>query len=157
LITVDLALKSDDKPLESSPGVPKPETKRRGGGKPFRSKLEPYFEEIRAARKAKKTWVEIADQLKGRVETTPQGVFYFFKSKRRKKYALGMEPDEPDQPPASVPAGPAQPAAGVRPRPKPPAPPGSDDDLLEPVVEETVSERKVRELREKRQKNPPTK
>jgi hypothetical protein len=114
-------LKSHDKPLKSSPDVPRTETKRRGGGKPFRSKLEPFFEEIKVARKARKTWAEIADQLKDRVATTPQGIHYFFKSKRRKKYALGMEPDEP---------APAQPAAGAKPEPSPAT---SPEDLAEDI------------------------
>jgi len=36
---------------------------RKGGGKPFRSILEPHFEFIRELRQRRKTWQEIADLL----------------------------------------------------------------------------------------------
>jgi hypothetical protein len=130
--------------------------------KPFQSQLWPHLETIRQMRRERKMWTEIADHLKTKGVTvsyrTVRNFFLRTRSPKRRipagfEEALGVVPKQP----ATVPAGPAQPAASVRSQPKPSAPPGADDDLLEPVVEETVSERKVRELREKRQKNPPTK
>ena len=85
--------------------------KKKGGGKPFQSKLEPYFDLIRSARLARKTWAEIAEDIKRQgTDCTPQGVYSFFKAKRKRRYALGMEPDPH---PTSVPNGPAQSVAIV--------------------------------------------
>jgi hypothetical protein len=70
-------------------------SEKKRGGKPFRSKLAPHWDFLREERRKGKTWVELSELLKGlNVEVTPQGVFYFFKSRRKKHYALGMEPEE---------------------------------------------------------------
>jgi hypothetical protein len=85
--------------------------KKPGGGKPFQSKLEPHFDLIRQARQARKTWAQVAELIKARgVECTPQGVFSFFKAKRKRRYALGMEPDDAPTPPIKA----------ARPAPVPP-------------------------------------
>ena len=82
--------------------------KKPGGGRPFQSKLEPHFDLIRQARK---TWVQVAELIKAQgVECTPQGVFSFFKAKRKRRHALGMEPE----------AAPTSPAKPARPAPHPP-------------------------------------
>jgi hypothetical protein len=85
--------------------------KKPGGGKPFQSKLEPHFDLIRQARQARKTWVQVAELIKAQgVDCTPQGVFSFFKAKRKRRYALGMEPEDAPTPQANA----------ARPTPLPP-------------------------------------
>ena len=129
--------------------------------KPFQSQLWPHLETIREMRRARKTWAEITKHLQTQGVTvsyrTVRNFFLRTRSPKRRipagfEEALGVVPKQP----ATVPAGPAQPAAGVRSQPKRSAPPGADDDLLEPAVEETVSERAAREARERRQRNQPT-
>ena len=68
--------------------------KNKGGGKPFRSKLEPYFEVISSARRQRQTWVEISRELKNEygVDCTSQGVHSFFKTRVKGRLPLGFEP-----------------------------------------------------------------
>ena len=69
-------------------------TPRGGGGRPFQSKLEPHFDLIAQLRRDRKTWAEIAVELERRgTKCTPQGVCVFLKRRRRRRYALGMEPE----------------------------------------------------------------
>ena len=70
------------------------------GGRPFQSKLDPYFDLIANSRRQKKTWAEIAWEISTRgTECTPQAVFIFFKRcrtrarERGSRYPLGMEPE----------------------------------------------------------------
>ena len=67
--------------------------KNKGGGKPFRSKLEPYFEAISTARQQRQSWVEISLELKHKygVDCTAQGVHSFFKTKVKGRLPLGFE------------------------------------------------------------------
>ena len=77
------------------------------GGKPFQSKLEPHFDLIARLRRDRKTWAEIAAEVGRRgTKCTPQGVCVFLKRRRRRRYALGMEPENHPaaQEPAPVPA-----------------------------------------------------
>ena len=68
--------------------------KNKGGGKPFRSKLKPYFEAISNARQQRQSWVEISLKLKDKygVDCTAQGVHSFFKIRVKGRLALGFEP-----------------------------------------------------------------
>ena len=64
-------------------------TQRKGGGKPFRSILEPHFEFIRELRQRRKTWRQITELLfteKGiRVTVYAPYLFYRRKLKRAAK------------------------------------------------------------------------
>jgi nicotinamide mononucleotide adenylyltransferase len=64
-------------------------TQRRGGGKPFRSIMEPHFEFIRELRQRRKTWRQITELLfteKGiRVTVYAPYLFYRRKLKRAAK------------------------------------------------------------------------
>ena len=125
---------------------------------PFRSPLWKHLELIRSMRRARATWEEVAQEVAKR-EGRPvhyTTIYNFFKryAARLKKTGrgqpLGFEPL-----PGEAPA-PAPPAA-AKPAPNPSAPPGADDDLLEPVEPETVTDRKIRAMREKRQRDQPPK
>lgn len=72
--------------------MPNPQ-KKKVGGRPFQSKVEPFLDDIRTARKARKTWAEIAGMIQERgVDCTASGVFYFFKAAhKRDKLPLGFE------------------------------------------------------------------
>jgi hypothetical protein len=83
-------------------------------GKPFQSKLEDFYDFIVQKRRARKTWQEITDLLKKehKVETTRQNVYDFFKRKRKRRYATGMEPEaSPVSPVTKAPVLPAFPTA----------------------------------------------
>jgi hypothetical protein len=63
-------------------------------GKPFQSKLEPFFDAILEARRKRKTWRAIAQQLMAQgIVTTPQGVHAFVKRRLKRRYALGVAPE----------------------------------------------------------------
>jgi hypothetical protein len=65
--------------------------------RPWRSLLLPYLDEIRALRRARHTWREIAAHLKAThgVKIAPSNVYRFFKrAVQRKKQPLGFE-DQP--------------------------------------------------------------
>jgi hypothetical protein len=64
-------------------------------GKPFQSKLEPFYEFIAKGRRKRITWAQIAELIttKG-TPCTRQGVQDFFKRKRKRRYAMGMEPED---------------------------------------------------------------
>ncbi len=64
------------------------------GGKPFQSKLEPHFELIASSRRQRQTWAQIAELVRERgTDCTPQGLLAFFKARKKRRYALGMEPE----------------------------------------------------------------
>ena len=87
-------LKSLDKPLEEFIFRRILMEKKKAGGKPFRSKLEPYCEAISAARRQRQTWVEISLELKDKygVDCTAQGIHSFFKTRVKGRVPLGFEP-----------------------------------------------------------------
>jgi len=64
-------------------------------GKPFQSKLNPHLDEIRTARRGRKTWDEIATQLNARHGLTTSGpsVFKFLKRRAARPSPFGF--DEP--------------------------------------------------------------
>ena len=87
---------------------------------PYQSPLRPHLETIRAMRRARKTWQQIAEHLQQAhgVKTSFTTVYNFFKrvTERARKgkslLPLGYE----EAPPAAVPAGPAQPVGAPPPR-----------------------------------------
>ena len=64
------------------------------GGRPFRSKLQPFYNMIVSLRTAGKTWEEIAQAIRDKgVPCTRQAVQDYFKRRRRKlRIPMGMEP-----------------------------------------------------------------
>jgi hypothetical protein len=65
-------------------------------GKPFQSKLEPHFDFILEARRKRKTWQAIAQELAAQgVTITPQAIHGFAKRRLKRRYALGMAPAAP--------------------------------------------------------------
>ncbi len=65
--------------------------------RPWRSLLLPHLDEIRAMRRARRTWREIAAHLRAThgIKIAPSNVYRFFKrAVQRKKLPLGFE-DEP--------------------------------------------------------------
>lgn len=91
-----------------SPAIVADEPSSARGGRPFHSKLEPHWEFIQKERKRRQTWREIAESLlrERNVKITPQGVWSFYKTKRKGKVPLGLEPEEnpAPSPPAVAPA-----------------------------------------------------
>ena len=112
--------------------------KNKGGGKPFRSKLEPYFEVISSARRQRQTWVEISLELTNKygVDCTAQGVHSFFKTRVKGRLPLGFQPT-PISPAALTDAAPPANSIGekyqrdIRTRkPKAQKPLFSDDQII---------------------------
>jgi hypothetical protein len=65
-------------------------------GKPFQSKLEPHFDLIREARRKRQTWQAIVELLAAQgITTSRPAVYSFVKRRLRRRYPLGMAPDEP--------------------------------------------------------------
>src|ERR1700756_5475437 len=64
------------------------------GGRPFRSKLQPFYHMIVSLRTEGKTWEEIAQAIRDKgVPCTRQAVQDYFKRRRRKlRIPMGMEP-----------------------------------------------------------------
>jgi hypothetical protein len=97
----------------------------KGGGKPYQSKLEPFFELVETERRKRKTWPQIAAMITAQgVSCTPQGVYSFLKSRKKRRYPFGMEPKSEQAQPAT-PAEPAQPAAAQHARKEEPKDPFS--------------------------------
>jgi len=95
---------------------------RKGGGKPFRSVLEPHFEFIRELRQRRKTWRQITELLlteKG-IRVTVFAPYLFFRRKLRRHAKGNWEAAE-----NHTEAQPARPnVAASRPQPRPgPLPP----------------------------------
>ncbi len=85
------------------------------GGRPFRSRLEPHVEVIRAERARRRTWAEIAEALRGMgCPITPQGVHQFYR-----RY-LRRGPSWEDQPFQPRPGPPMASPAATPPPPRPP-------------------------------------
>jgi hypothetical protein len=102
--------------------------KNKGGGKPYQSKLEPFFELVETERRKRKTWPQIAEMITAQgVSCTPQGVYSFLKSRKKRRYPFGMEPTSEQSQPAkaATPAGAAQPAAAQHARKEEPKDPFS--------------------------------
>jgi len=71
-------------------------------GKPYQSKLEPFYELIRSMRLARKTWLEIAEEITRQgCKTAPDGVHHYFKRRIVRKNPLGF-PDETPLPVVEV-------------------------------------------------------
>ena len=70
---------------------------RRGmPGKSFQSKLEPHFDLILEARRKRQTWEAIVQLLATHgITTTRPAVYSFMKRRLKRRYPLGMAPDEP--------------------------------------------------------------
>jgi hypothetical protein len=65
-------------------------------GKPFQSKLEPHFDLIREARRKRQTWQAIVELLAAQgITTSRPAVYSFMKRRLKRRYPLGMAPDEP--------------------------------------------------------------
>ena len=64
-------------------------------GKPFQSKLNPYLDEIRTLRRARKTWQEIADAITERhgIKTNASSVYEFARRRANRPAPFGF--DEP--------------------------------------------------------------
>jgi hypothetical protein len=94
-------------------------------GRPFQSKLTPYFNHIKRWRAARFTWGEIVDKLgKIGVVTQPQSVQQFFKRHLANPAPLGFE--APPPPPRSAELDePPRPAAEAQ------RPPGTEEWLDE--------------------------
>jgi hypothetical protein len=82
---------------------------------PFRSQLVPYVDQIRAWRRAGKTWKEVTEGLaKLGIKTDPGTACRFMKRVRDKPYPIGAEPDP-------VPTRPVQPTGSRQTRRAPKA------------------------------------
>ena len=65
-------------------------------GKSFQSKLEPHFDLILEARRKRQTWEAIVQLLATHgITTTRPAVYSFMKRRLKRRYPLGMAPDEP--------------------------------------------------------------
>jgi hypothetical protein len=65
-------------------------------GKPFQSKLEPHFDFIREARRKRQTWQAIVELLAAQgITTSRPAVYSFMKRRLKRRYPLGMAPNEP--------------------------------------------------------------
>jgi len=72
------------------------------GGKPFQSKLETHYDLIREARRKRQTWQAIVELLATMgVTTSRPAVYSFMKRRLKRRYPLGMAPDERRPPAAS--------------------------------------------------------
>ncbi len=61
------------------------------GGKPFQSKLIPFAEEIRAWRRQRKSYIEIARLLRERgINASPSTVFAFVKVRSKRRHLVTM-------------------------------------------------------------------
>ena len=68
-------------------------------GKPFQSKLHPHWETIRALRRGRKTWLEIAQVLTAQgCATSRQDVHAFYQRKVKGRVPLGFEEPSPAVP-----------------------------------------------------------
>ena len=103
-------------------------------GKPFQSKLHPFWDTIRALRRSRKTWSEIAEVLTGQgCATSKQDVHAFYKRKVNGRVPLGFE-----EPPAASPAT-------VTKTPKPAVPKANAGEFFEaPSPEATAPKKKPR-------------
>jgi hypothetical protein len=62
-------------------------------GKPFQSKLEPYFDLILEARRNRQTWVAIVQLLADHeITITRPAIYAFLKRRMKRRYSFGMAP-----------------------------------------------------------------
>ena len=100
-------------------------------GKPFQSKLHPFWDTIRTLRRSRKTWSEIAEVLTGQgCATSKQDVHAFYKRKVKGRVPLGFE--EP----------PAAPSAAVAKPPKPAVPKANAGEFFEAPSSEAPAPKK---------------
>jgi hypothetical protein len=101
---------------------------------PYRSQLIPYVDQIRAWRRAGKTWREVTEALsKLGIKTDPGTACRFMKRVRDKPYAIGTEPVlTPYHPPA---------APGDAQRPMPPGQPEDTAERVRAELERRTAER----------------
>jgi len=65
-------------------------------GKPFQSKLTPFYDAIRAMRRQRKTWREVAEAISGLgTPTEASAVYKFAKRHSKRKAGWGVEDDKP--------------------------------------------------------------
>jgi hypothetical protein len=97
-------------------------------GKPFQSKLEPYFDLIREARRKRQTWEAIVQLLAAQgITTSRPAVYSFLKRRLKRRYPFGMAPTaEPVSHPMPKPASPELPELT---EPPPPASEFASDPL----------------------------
>ena len=92
---------------------------RKGGGKPFRSILEPHFEFIRELRQRRKTWKQITELLfteKG-IRVTVYAPYLYFRRKLRRVAKPHWENSTNDSQPARPIAAASRPQSGSAPLP----------------------------------------
>ena len=84
-------------------------------GKPFRSKIEPFYDLIVQARRNRMTWEEIAETIRQKgTACTRQAVQDYFKRHKTLRHPMGMEPQpeapkrRPTDPTPKQPDNPAQ-------------------------------------------------
>jgi hypothetical protein len=71
-----------------------PDMPKEPPGKPFQSKLEPHRDFIVSSRRARMTWRQIAEAITAKgTPCTRQAVQGFYKRRRKRPHAMGMEPD----------------------------------------------------------------
>ncbi len=104
-----------------------------GGGRAYHSRLEPFVEFIRSQRRARKTWVEIAESL-GAEKGCPisfQGVHQFYRRYLQNSRKLHWEQEIPSEVPGegSKPAA-TKPLLAVTPPPRSFRRPNSEDLTL---------------------------
>jgi len=95
---------------------------RKGGGKPFRSIMEPHFEFIRELRLRRKTWNQITDLLlteKG-IRVTVYAPYLFYRRKLKRAAKLNWENSTVDSQPAHPNAAASRPQPHSAPLPPPP-------------------------------------
>lgn len=90
---------------------------KRGGGRAYRSRLEPFVDFIRAQRQQRKTWQEIADRLRAEkgCAITFQGLHQFYR-RYLKRQARPHWEKEPVLSHHTRPNGPASPPASSQPK-----------------------------------------
>ena len=64
-------------------------------GKPFQSKLIPFYDSIRAMRRQRKTWKAIAEEITRQgTKTVPNAVYEFAKRHSKRKAGWGVEDEK---------------------------------------------------------------
>jgi hypothetical protein len=84
--------------------------KRHGGGRAYRSRLEPFVEFIREQRRQRRTWQEIAVKLRTEMDCviTFQGLHQFYRRYLKRQARAHWESEAATQPATANPAAPTQ-------------------------------------------------